>query len=98
MAFAGLVRWTHGVPTAADIEEERRTGAPPAALTAKVRALPRNLPPTVKLVTSHQIASHDLITVLIVEAETIDDLRAITSYYAGWFDIDWHPTNVVPRD
>ncbi len=76
----------------------RATGAPPAALLAKVRALPNNLPPTAKLITSHQIANDDLITVLLVEAESVEDLRAITSYYAGWFQIAWNPTNVVERD
>ena len=98
MTFAGLVRWSPGVPTAADTEEMRQTGQPPAALVAKVRALPKNLPPTAKLVTSHQIANDDLISVLVVEVESVADLRWITSYYGGWFQISWNPTNVVERD
>jgi|GEM_PF-4665394 len=98
MTFAGLVRWAAGAPTAADIEEVRRTGAPPAALVQKVRQLPQHLPEGVRLVTSHQLGAGDIISVLVVEAGSIEGLRAITGYYAGWFDITWHPTNVVERD
>lgn len=98
MTFAGLVRWAPGVPTTVDTEEMRRTGAPPAALLAKVRGLPKNLPPTARLIASHQIANDDLISVMLVEVETVADLRAITAYYAGWFQIAWNPTNVVERD
>jgi hypothetical protein len=98
MTFAGFTRWTQGAPIPADIEEVRRTGTAPESIAAKARALLKNLPPTAKLLASYQIQTHDLISILIVEAETVEDLRAINRYYVGWLDIDWYPTNVLQRD
>jgi hypothetical protein len=98
MAFAGLVRWAAGAPTESDLAESRQSGAPPAALAEKVRQLPKNLPSTAKLVVGYQVNSPDLISVLIVEVESMADIQWLNSYYSGWFQISWHPTNVVARD
>jgi len=98
MAFVGFVRWAAGAPTEADLAEVRKTGQPPAELQTRVRQLPAKLPPTAKLEVGYLVNNDDVISILVVKVETMDDIAWINSYYNGWFQISWHPTNVVERD
>ena len=96
-AYVGLVHWAAGVPVEADVERLRR-GEQLDELLAKVRALPANLPDTCTLLAGYTVGIGDLISFMVVEAESQADLQAINNYYFGWFRIDWTPTNVVERD
>jgi hypothetical protein len=62
-----------------------------------VRNLPANLPATCKLVGGYPVGTPDLVSVMIVEAESNEDLTAINNYYAGWLQFEWHPTTLVAR-
>ena len=86
--------------TDADVRGLRETGGLPQELTAKVRDLPSKLPPTCKLVGSRTFTGGETLGVMVVEAESFDDLQFINSYYNGWLQFDWHPTRTggVQRD
>ncbi|MGE0599566.1 MAG: hypothetical protein AB7J35_06015 [Dehalococcoidia bacterium] len=75
----------------------RDTGAYPPALAKKVNEFPSKLPKTCKLIASYGV-SGPAPNVVIVEAESIDDLVHIDVYYAGWILFDWHPCRAMPRD
>jgi len=97
--YVGVVRWAPGVPTQSDIERLRSEGMEAVSeLLQKVRQLPANLPPTCKLVGAWSVATRDLTSFMVVEAESSEDLQAISTYYVGWFQIDWHPAAAVERD
>ncbi len=97
--YVGLVHWAAGVPTADDVARLRADGLDGMSeLLGKVRALPANLPATCRLVAGYTVGAEDLISVMIVEAESFTDLQAIDNYYVGWFNIEWHPTQLVERD
>ena len=81
--------------TEADIMALRQTGSLPEALPdfwAKVRDFPSKLPPTCKLIGSWGVNGRQAPSVMVVEAESYDDLQFINNYYQGWLLIDWHPT------
>lgn len=75
----------------------RETGALPPALAKKVNEFPSKLPKTCKLVGSWAV-SGSAPNVVIVEAESFDDLLFIDMYYVGWIVLDWHPCRPMPRD
>ncbi len=97
-AYIGLVRLAAGSPTPVDVEAARERGinAPPE-LTEKVLNLPANLPDTCQIVCGYLVGTPDLVSVLVVEAESNEDLTAINDYYAGWLQFEWHPTTLVAR-
>lgn len=74
----------------------RDGGAPPAALLKKRNEFPKHLPATCKLVGSWYVLGAP--NVVIVEAESVNDLMHIDTYYAGWVNFDWHPCLPMPRE
>ncbi len=97
--YLGFFHWAAGVPTTEDIERLRKQGsAGLEELLTKVRRLPANLPPSCKLVSAWQIGTQNVLSVVIVEAESRADLQFIDDYYMGWFQADWHPTTLIARD
>ena len=75
----------------------RETGAPPPALAKKVNEFPSKLPKTCKLIGSWAV-SGPAPNVVVVEAESLEDLIHIDYYYAGWILFDWHPCRPIQRD
>ena len=98
-AYVGLVRWAEGVPTPADVDQLRSKGQEAFSdLLEKVRALPANLPATCRLEAAYTVGAQDLISFMVVEAESLADLQLIDNYYQGWLQLEWHPTQLVERD
>ncbi len=96
--YLGLIRVAAGSPTPADIDAARARGSNlPPELGEKVLNLPANLPATCTLVASYTVGTPDLVSVMVVEAEGNEDLTVISDYYAGWLQIEWHPTTLVAR-
>jgi hypothetical protein len=97
--FVGYYDFWPGTPLPADIEHSRSTGAAPSpAFRQKVQEMPTKLPSTCKLIGSWA-AGGRAAGVMVVEAESWDDLEAINVHYRGYLLIDWHPTRTggVPR-
>ena len=94
ITFVGFYRPAGG-SSEADLTALRQTDSPLEAFPefgAKVRELPSKLPPTCKLVGSWAVTGGQAPNVMVVEAESFDDLQFINSYYLGWLDFEWHPT------
>ncbi len=64
-----------------------------------MQAFPSILPETCKLIGSWSVSGGEAPGVMVVEAESYDDLTAINSHYLGWLQFDWHPVQAggVPR-
>jgi hypothetical protein len=91
--FVGYYDPAVGTPLREDIEHQRSTGVGPSpAMQQKVRELPAKLPATCRLIGSWATPGARVNGVMIVEAESWDDLEAINAHYRGWLLIDWHPT------
>jgi hypothetical protein len=91
ITFVGFYRQVG--PTDADIEGVRPTGAFAPNLVNKIREFPSTLPTTCKLIGSWGVSGGQAPAVMVVEAESFADLQFINSYYVGWLQCDWHPTN-----
>lgn len=78
-------------------ESARKTGAFPKELQEKVNKFPGSLPRTCKLIGSWAVLGPSP-NVVIVEAESVQDLLHIDNYYAGWVIFDWHPCRPMPRE
>lgn len=91
--FVGYYDPWPGTPLPADVEHNRSTGAGPSpALQQKIRDLSVKLPPTCKLLGSWATTGARAAGVMVVEAESWDDLEAINAHYRGFLLYDWHPT------
>jgi hypothetical protein len=90
--FVGYYDPAPGTPLPADVEHQRSTGTQPPAIQQKVRELPGKLPPTCKLIGSWTTFGARATGVMVVEADSWDDLEVINSHYRGFLLRDWHPT------
>ncbi|MEP7214836.1 MAG: DUF3303 family protein [Anaerolineaceae bacterium] len=81
-------------------DAQRKTGALPPEMAAKVRAFPGIFGSSCKLIGSWGVSGGEAPGVTVVEADSFADLAAINAHYAGWLGFEWHPTNSggVPRD
>ena len=99
--FVGYITSWPGTPTSEDVEHARSTGiGPPAAMLQKMNELPSKLPPTCRLIGSWGTAGGRAEAVMVVEAESWDDLNFISAHYRGFINFTWHPTATggVPRN
>ena len=95
ITFIGFYRLAAGFPTPDQVDGLRsgvggRGGS--AAFIEKVRGFPASLPDSCKLIGSWGVSGEQVPNVMVVEAESFDDLQHIDVYYRGWLDFDWHPT------
>lgn len=99
MSFTFVGLYCLDGPLESDIES-RRQGGIPEAFATKVREFPATLPDTCKLIGSWRIMTDQIAGVMVVEAESYEDLQFIDNHYAGWLQFNWHPTTTggVPRD
>jgi len=83
----------------ADLETVRESGQFLPEMRKKVTAFPSALPDTCKLIGSWNVSGGEAPGVMVVEADSFSDIQFINTYYAGWLNFDWHPTNTggVPR-
>ncbi len=91
ITFVGYYRVQDGAFSEADFAHTRGTGQFPDSLQEKVRGLPAVLPETCKLIGSWNPAGGEVPGVIVVEAQSHDDLQVINAHYSGWLMFDWHP-------
>lgn len=98
ITFVGFFRPTDPLAFAELQRENGENFAP--EFQQKVRDFPSVFTGGLKLIGSWGVGGGQHPGVTVVEAESFEDLQAITNHYLGWLNFEWHPTNTggVPRD
>jgi hypothetical protein len=80
---------------ARNAKNARREKGPNTSFQDKVQALPGALPQGTSIIGSYATMSNERPAVMIVETSDPSGLAFISSYYEGFLNFDWTPTQVI---